>query len=328
MSEAYAEMIIEHVHRKSAVLTPSDLPCLKGVCSVNISSGCAHGCVYCYSRSYSQAPPEGTVRFYVNALEKMKAEWPRKRKKPERVYFCPSSDLFQPVPEILAAAYEMLAFILEQGARVAITTKGRIPERHLALLSENADRVHVQVGLITHRDDVSAVLEPHAAPVSARIAQAKRLREAGVAVKLRIAPILPGVTDDDETLSALCEIATRCGITDVIINALHLRPVIRRSLERKLPPEMLHRLLARYENAEPLRVSGRYSQTPLPAGERIALFKRAKRIAEEHGLRAHVCGCMNPDISKERCFLAGEERPAAREEATQMTLFNESGEDV
>ncbi|HOZ49891.1 MAG TPA: radical SAM protein [Candidatus Hydrogenedentes bacterium] len=324
-------MIIEHVHRKSAVLTPSDLPCLKGVCSVNISSGCAHECVYCYSRSYSQAPPEGTVRFYANALEKMKAEWPRKRKKPERVYFCPSSDLFQPVPEILAAAYEMLAFILEQGARVAITTKGRIPERHLTLLSEDADRVHVQVGLTTHRDDACALLEPHAAPVSARIAQAKRLREAGVAVKLRVAPILPGVTDDDETLCALCEIAAQCGIMEVVINTLHLRPAIRRSLERKLPPEMLHRLFARYENAEPLRVSGRYSQTPLPAGERMALFKRAKRIAEQHGLRAYVCGCMNPDISKERCFLAGEdageELPAARE-ATQMTLFNESGEEV
>ena len=133
-------MNVEHIHRRSAILTPSDLPCLKNVCSVDISAGCAHECVYCYSRSYSQAPPEGTVRFYANTLEKMKDEWPRKRKKPERVYFCPSSDLFQPVQEILDAAHEMLAFILRQGARVAITTKGRIPEAHLALLCDHAER--------------------------------------------------------------------------------------------------------------------------------------------------------------------------------------------
>lgn len=324
MREAHIEMNVQHVYRKSSVLTPSDLPCLRKVCSVNISMGCAHECVYCYSRSYSQAPQEGTVRFYANTLEKMKAEWPRKRKKPDRVYFCPSSDLFQPVQEILDAAYEMLAFVLRQGARVAISTKGRLPERHMALLRDHSERVHVQVGLITHADDIRALVEPNAAPVSVRTAQAKRLSEAGAAVRLRVAPILPGITDDDETLSSLCEIAAQCGISEVIVNALHLRPAIRRSLERKLAPDMLRRLLLAYDGADPLRVSGHYRQTPMPAQERRRLFERAKRIAEGYGLGVHVCGCMNPDISDDRCFLAGEEYVDGTD-ATQMALFRESG---
>ncbi len=314
-------MDVIHTHRKSAVLTPSDLPCLRNVCSVNVSAGCAHGCVYCYSRSYSQAPPEGTVRFYANTLEKMKAEWPRKRKKPDKVYFCPSSDLFQPVAEILDAAHQMLAFILDQGACVAITTKGRIPQRHMALLLKHSERVHVQMGLITHDDKVRAIVEPNAAPVSVRASQAKALAEAGVKVKLRIAPILPGITDDDRTLSRLCEIAVDCGISDVIVNALHLRPSIRRSLARELPHKMRSRLFEAYDNAEALQVCGRYGQTPMSAGKRKSLFERAKRIAEAHGLRAHVCGCMNPDISDERCSLAGEKHTHAKD-ATQMSLFD------
>ena len=185
--------------RKSAVLTPSDLPCLRNVCSVNVSAGCAHGCTYCYARSYSQAPTEGKVLFYANTAEKLIAEWPRKRKTPDRVYFCPSSDLFQPVPELLDAAYDMMEFILAQGATVALTTKGVIPERHMALLLAHPEQVHVQAGLITHDDAVRMILEPHAAPVTIRVTQAKRLRESGVNVKLRIAPIIPSITDDDAT---------------------------------------------------------------------------------------------------------------------------------
>jgi len=312
---------VEHVQRRSDVLTPSDLPCLKRVCSVNVSAGCAHECTYCYSRSYSRAPAPGTLVFYANTLEKMKAEWPRKRKKPDTVYFCPSSDVFQPVPEILDMAHGMLAFVLEMGARVAITTKGIIPTQHMALLAAHSDRVHVQMGLITHTDEVRVVVEPNAATVDVRVSQAKTLVDAGAAVKLRIAPILPFITDDDQTLSELCQIAVDCGIRDLAINAPHLRPGIRRSLEAKLPREMARRLFTAYDDAETLQVCGEYRQTSLAAKKRKGLFERAKRIAEEYGLRAHVCGCMNPDISDERCFLAGGE-PARRRDAVQMSLFD------
>ena len=63
----------------------------------------------------------------------------------------------------------------------------------------------------------------------------------------------------------------------------------------------------------------------MPAQERVSLFERAKRIAEGYGLHVHVCGCMNPDISQERCFLAGEGHVDGAG-STQMTLFREMGE--
>ena len=90
--------------RKSAVLAPSGLACLAHVPTVNLTAGCAHECGYCYARGYLTHPGEGKVRFYTNTLAKLREELPRKRKKPATVYFSPSSDPFQPVPEVLKMA--------------------------------------------------------------------------------------------------------------------------------------------------------------------------------------------------------------------------------
>ena len=99
--------------RKSAVLTPSSLACLAHVPTVNLTAGCAHECRYCYARGYLTHPGEGKVTFYTNTLAKLREELRRKRKKPATVYFSPSSDPFQPVPEVLNMAYDVFRFLLE-----------------------------------------------------------------------------------------------------------------------------------------------------------------------------------------------------------------------
>ena len=115
--------------RKSAVLTPSALACLSSVPTINLTSGCAHGCIYCYTRGYRCTPPEGKVVLYTNTLSSLRAELARKRTRPSAVYFSPSSDLFQPVPEILDMAYAVIKFLLDRKIGVAFVTKGRIPQR-------------------------------------------------------------------------------------------------------------------------------------------------------------------------------------------------------
>ncbi len=61
-----------HFERKSAVLTPSSLACLKHVPTVNLTAGCAHECRYCYARGYLTHPGEGKVGFYTNTLSKLR----------------------------------------------------------------------------------------------------------------------------------------------------------------------------------------------------------------------------------------------------------------
>ena len=92
---------VQYAERRSAVLTPSSLACLRRVATVNLTAGCAHGCLYCYTRGYSNYPGEGRVILYANTLARLREELARKRVKPGTVYFSPSSDPFQPVPEVL-----------------------------------------------------------------------------------------------------------------------------------------------------------------------------------------------------------------------------------
>jgi len=73
---------VRHVDRRAAVLTPSSLACLRRVATVNLTAGCAHGCLYCYTRGYSNYPGEGRVTFYANTLTLLQKELRRKRVQP------------------------------------------------------------------------------------------------------------------------------------------------------------------------------------------------------------------------------------------------------
>jgi len=77
----YDTMYVEHQPRKCS----SSLACLSGVASINLTSSCAHSCIYCYSCSYSSRPSEGTVIVYSNLFEKLKSELARKRKIPKKI---------------------------------------------------------------------------------------------------------------------------------------------------------------------------------------------------------------------------------------------------
>ncbi len=294
-------------NRKSAVLRPSQLPCLADVPSVNLTSGCAHGCVYCYARSYSQFPGEGRVVVYADTADRLVAELARKRRRPTHVYFSPSTDVFQPVDAVQEMAHRMFSVLLEQGIGIAFVTKGMVPERHMALLCAHAELVQAQIGVITPDEGLSRRLEPGAPSPVARFGQMSRLIDAGVKTRVRVAPIMPGLTDGDDMLDALFREAAAGGVTHATINALHLRPAIIASIRKHLTPREAADVLAHYETAQNLAVCGGKSrQVPMPRESRAELFKCARVIASAHGVETHICGCMNPDLTVERCALAGE----------------------
>jgi DNA repair photolyase len=116
--------------------------------TVNLTSGCAHGCVYCYTG-------EDKIVLYRNTLNKLKEELAHKRKRPQAVYFSPSSDLFQPVPEVLELGYRVLELLFSQGVGVAFLSKGHIPGKMMNLLLNNADKVKAQVAQFLRRSETN-----------------------------------------------------------------------------------------------------------------------------------------------------------------------------
>jgi DNA repair photolyase len=308
--------------RKSAVLTPSSLACLARVPTVNLTAGCAHECRYCYARGYQTHPGEGKVRFYTNTLAKLREELRRKRKKPATVYFSPSSDPFQPIPEVLKMAYDVFTFLLESEIGVAFVTKGRIPERHRNLLAAHAPLVQGRIGLITLDPGKAAAFEPRAATPEARLAQAAELIGARVPVEARLDPILPGVTDGAECLEPLCAALARIGVRTIAASVLFLRPAVIGSLRRHVADKrMLNRMLDCFAGSEPLAIhAGNSRVLALPTSARLEIMDRLKSIAHRYGLEVLVCACKNPDISSGSCRISGGWPPAVRG-ASQLELF-------
>lgn len=307
--------------RKSAVLTPSSLACLSRIPTVNLTMGCAHGCLYCYTRGYRMYPGEGTVHVYGNTLELLRCELQRKKRKPAAIYFSPASDPFQPVPQVLDIAYRLFEEILGGGIGIAFLTKGVIPERHMTLLRQNAGLVRAQIGLITLDDALLRTFEPRAAPGAIRIAQMRQLTESGIKTQIRLDPILPAVTDDEGTFREVCRAAADAGVNDVAASVLFLRPaVIRRLVQASEANAAVARCLAEFADARRLAIHAeRSSVIALPLEERERIFERVDNVASGHGLAVKRCACKNPDLASGTCSIAGDFRRTRA--TTERTLF-------
>ncbi len=295
-----------YAERKSAVLSSSSLACLKSIPAINLTSGCAHSCLYCYARGYSTYPGEGKLVFYGNTLEKLKSEITRKRSKPWSVYFSPSSDIFQPIPEVLELGYSILEFLFSKGIGVAFLTKGHIPDKTMKLLLNHADKVRAQIGIITYDDNIRRVFEPNAASVDLRLRQIRKLVAGGIEVEARLMPILPGITDSPDSVEILFKAIAGTRVRRASISTLFLRPAIVESLIRCAPNERFEQiLLSLYKNSRRLAVHAeRSSVIPLPRQNREEIYTRIKKVARKYNIDVSVCGCMNPDIGG-TCNIAG-----------------------
>ena len=294
-------------NRRSAILTPSSLACLAHMSTINLTSGCAHGCLYCYTRGYSTYPGEDKVVIYRNTLEKLKDELARKREKPLAVYFSPSSDLFQPVPEVLELGHHVLKFLISQGVGVAFLSKGYIPEKTMSLFLNHADRVKAQIGIITLDENIQRMFEPNTASPSVRIAQIEKLINGGIAIEARLDPVLPGLTDTPDALRQLFSALARVGVKRAAVSVLFLRPSVIKSLKRNIHDnEVLHRLLGFYREARRMAIHAeRSSVMALPSAMRDEIYKRISRAAEEHRIGLAICACKNPDLAHGTCNIGG-----------------------
>ena len=316
---------VRHADRRTAVLTPSSLACLRQVATVNLTAGCAHGCLYCYTRGYRNHPGEGRVTVYANTLTLLQKELRRKRVQPAAVYFSPSSDPFQPVPEVLSLCYQVLELLLTSGIRVAFLTKGTIPSEHMGLLAEHAELVSAQIGLISTDETTLQLFESRAASAHVRLQQMGELCGLGIATAVRLDPILPGVSDDAENLRRLFQAAAKQGVRSAAASVLFLRPVVRSTVRRRLrSPDLLERLLAAFAAPQRLAIrTGSSWVTALPVDARGAILDRAKSIATEYGIALKICACKNPDLAATDCGIAGH-WPMPPAGTQQRTLFDQT----
>ncbi len=311
-----------HAGRRSRVLTPSSLACLSHIPTINLTAGCSIRCAYCYAVGYTSYPGDGKVVLYENTLEKLKEELPRKHAKPRAVYFSPSTDIFQPVPQVLDLTHRVLEVLLSKDIGVAFLTKGLIPTSTMSLLLDHADKVQAQVGIITLDEDIVRVFEPNAARPKARLHQIATLIKGSVVTAARLAPILPGLTDTYEALSRLFSALAKVGVKRAAASVLFLRPGIAESMKRTVADKtILMELFRYYTDSNRLAVRAeRSSVIALSQELRQEILDRVRCTAKEHGIIVSTCACMNPDLARGTCGISGS-WPKRPRRYLQQTLF-------
>ncbi len=290
--------------RKPPILTPSSLPCLRNVATVNVTAGCALGCKYCYIQGYSHYPGAERVILYVNTPEVVAWELEHKRKKPQRVYFSPSSDAFQYLPQVQDVSLRTMAVLLGAGVEVAFLTKGFITRPFLELFADHVERVFAQIGITTLDQGLWRRFEPRTAPPYMRVAAIEELVRLGVHTTVRLDPLIPGFTDSDENLLPLLRALAQAGIREAAASYLFLRPQFAGHIQSLIGTgESVgadHTLWPYQEFAE-----GSGGGTGLPPDERAKRLEHLEALGNSVGIRIRPCRCKNPEFATETCGITG-----------------------
>lgn len=294
-------MQIDFVERKGHVLTRPTLKCLSQVASINPTLGCIHQCAYCYARGYSIYPGDGKVFVYGNMPEKLKKELTSRRKLPAYVFFSPTCDVLQPIPQVLKVTYELMRILLESGVGINLLTKGRIPTKFLQLFGQYKELVHIQIGITTLNRDIQRKMEPFAATPQERLRNIKQLCAIGITPEVKLDPLIPGITDSQSNLTALFRTLQGFGVNSTGINYLFLRPQIRKNLYKALgKTPFLSKIMEHYQNAKSIHLLAEQSRViALDVAYRKHAYEQISKWAKAFGIHAYVCGCKNPDITEE-----------------------------
>lgn len=94
---------------------------------------------------------------------------------------------------------------------LTVITKNHLVTRDIDLLGQLAERgaAMVMISLTTLRDDLCSTLEPRTSRPGYRLAAIAKLAQAGIPVGVNLAPIIPGLTDEE--IPSLLEAAAESG---------------------------------------------------------------------------------------------------------------------
>jgi DNA repair photolyase len=204
--------------------------------SINPYTGCSHACTYCYARAfYLQAERGSAAEFdsliYVksNAPAVLRTELARRSWKREMVVVGAATDPYQPAEAKFRITRGILEALRDSRTPVSIITKGPLVLRDIDLLREIRDVAGLEVNMTIPTMDatVSRTLEPHTPPPAARMAAVRKLNDAGIRTGVFMAPILPGIADDQGSIRAVMEAAVAAGAPYCMPVTLRLQPGVR-----------------------------------------------------------------------------------------------------
>lgn len=199
-----ADLRIYEEEAKS-ILSSNNSPDLGFSWSVNPYRGCFHACSYCYARPTHQyldlgAGTDFERKIFVktNAPKLLTEAFEKPSWKGEQITFSGNTDCYQPIELERRLTRELLSVCAAFRNPVGIITKSAIIQRDIDVLQDlqRTASVHVYISIPFLDRTMARRIEPGAPSPNTRLAAMRALADAGIPVGLALAPIIPGLNDD------------------------------------------------------------------------------------------------------------------------------------
>jgi DNA repair photolyase len=273
--------------------------------TVNPYRGCTHSCHYCFARAFHTYLDLGVGEDFsskiivkTNVVEVLRRELAAPRWERETLAMGTATDPYQHCEGRYRLTRGVVTALADFANPLSILTKSTMIVRDLDVftrLNEVAP-LTVSMSVGTLDEEIRRIVEPGTPPALRRLEILGRFADAGIRTGVLVAPILPGLTDDEGHLDAVLEACAERGVGWATGIVLHVRPGIREHfmpwVQRTYPW-----LYPRY-----VELYGRRSYAPRRYQEEVS--ERFSRLRLRHGIGTTGGGRAHPPRRDEQLALA------------------------
>lgn len=200
--------------------------------TVNPIRGCSHACRYCFARPTHEyldldagADFDSQLVVKTNVAAVLRRELGRRSWRREPVALGTNTDPYQRAEGRYRLMPGIIRALAASGTPFSMLTKGTLLRRDLPLLVSASGEVPVRlaVSLALLDPELHRGLEPGTPAPKARLELIAALADAGFAVNVMVAPIIPYLTDGRGQLDELFGALARAGAASATAFPMHLR---------------------------------------------------------------------------------------------------------
>ncbi|TME63002.1 MAG: radical SAM protein [Chloroflexi bacterium] len=213
-----SSVVYREVEAKSALNAVKGMPF---DWSLNPYVGCPHACRYCFARAYNARYRDRdvgdafdkNVEIKSNFVERLRVDLGRNPQ--GSVAIGTATDPYQPIEGKYQLTRRCLEALVDHPMPTSIVTKGPLVVRDIDVLKKLDEKTDLTVYFSVPCVDEEIVrkTEPGTAPPRQRLRALRMLREAGIDAAVLCMPVLPGISDSEESLDAAARAASEAGAT-------------------------------------------------------------------------------------------------------------------
>jgi len=212
------EVVYTEIEAKSALNRVKGMPF---DWSLNPYVGCPHACRYCFSRAYNARYRDRdvgeafdrNVEVRTNFAGRLRADL---RRRPQgSVAIGTATDPYQPIEGKYQLTRRCLEALIDYPMPTSIVTKGPLVVRDIDVLKKLDEKTELTVyfSVPCVNEEIVRKTDPGTAPPRQRLRALRMLREAGIDAAVLCMPVLPGISDSEESLDAAARAASEAGAT-------------------------------------------------------------------------------------------------------------------